>query len=419
MIDYIKILLTSIDVNRLLQLPFLDFKTEVSEKTGELSTKKVANYHFCKFTIYDSGVTLFTGSIHKLWNSMNEIKAPNCKEVKQYKGYNGNQFTIANIIEVKEHLQIIFACEPEQMKIHNIELGVNTSTEIDPDLYLKGLLYHKNKLFEYRYSGNLAQSQHQRFIFKIYNKSNQYGMSQHTLRIELKIIKVEEIKKIGLKTFADINTYTLNKAKDMLLGRFDEVMHYDYSISKKNLSKSQKKYLINYSNPRYWIYDLKPNYRFRHKKRLLEITLNNSQNLHQKIRGEITEKRSIINRLSGNPNCSIINRSYIGLNILQSTTQKSNRKLTKKQHRKCPVTGIDISMQKEDSFLLSHTGLKQLFKSNRKLFEGIKLRFIYPKYKDANFQTQIKEISHAIRDKHGMQLRRYPRHQEQLFNINI
>jgi len=73
---------------------------------------------------------------------------------------------------------------------------------------LKGLLYHKNKLFDYRYNGNFAQAEHQRFIFKIYNKSNQYGMSEFTLRIELKINKTEELKTIGLGTFDDVNEHT-------------------------------------------------------------------------------------------------------------------------------------------------------------------------------------------------------------------
>lgn len=423
MIDYIKILLKNIDVNRLLKLPFLEFKTEVSETTGEISTKRIAEYHFCKIMVYDSGITIFTGSIHKLWNSINKIKAPNYKKVKQYRGYNGNQFTAANIIEAKEHLQYLFECEPEQMKIQNIELGVNTTTGIKPDKYLIGLLYHKNKLFEYRYNSNLAQAHHQRFIFKIYNKSNQYGMSEFTLRIELKIIKIEEIKNIGLNTFADLNTETLHKAKNMLLDRFDEVMHYDYSIDKKKLSNNQKKYLIKYSNPRYWMYELKPNHRFRHKKRLLEITLNNSHNLHQKIRDDIEVKCSIINRLFGNPKCSISNRSSIGLNMLQSSIEKSNKKLTKKKHGFCSITGIDISMQRDDSSLLSHTGLHHLRINNKKLFEEIKRKYLTKKWLGSIFSIQIREIAHNIRDtkrnQKNKQKRLYPPHQEQLFNINI
>lgn len=360
MIDYIKILLINININRILQLPYLDFKVEVSEKTGEISTKRIAEYHFCKITIYDTGVVLFTGSIHKLWNSLNDIKAPNYKNIDIYKGFNGNQFALENIIEVRNHLENLFECEPRQMVFQNIELGVNTAPGFNPKSYIKGLLYHKNKLFEYRYNGNLAQAMHQRLIFKIYNKSNQYGMSEFTLRIELKITKVTELKATGLKTFADINTNTLNKAKQMLLKRFDEVMHYDYTINKKVLTKVQNQILKSYSNPRYWINDLQPKYRDRHKKRLKEITLKYSDNLHQQLRQNIIQKCVMINRLSESSKCVIINSSYIGLNVTQSTGQK----LTKK----CSVTGIDLTHENEGAKYIRTATLNYLHTNDLNTF---------------------------------------------------
>jgi len=406
-------LLIEIDTKRLLNV--LEFKTEVSEKTGELSSKKVAEYHFCKVTVYDSGVILFTGSIHKLYNSLKGIKAPNHKRVKQYKGYNGNQFTINDILEVREHLQNLFDCTPQQMIFQNIELGVNLTLNFTPELYLKGLLYHKGILFQYKHKGNLAQAQHQRFIFKIYNKSEQYEMKGNVLRVELKIIKTEELKNIGVFTFADINPYTLNKAKEMLLKRFDEVVHYDYTIYKKNLTNRKKQLLRNYSNPRYWINDLEPNLRYRHKKRLLEIIQKYSDNLHQKIRQEIIKKCSIINRLSENPKCSIINSSSIGLIMLHSDYEKSIKK--------CIVTGVDISMQKEGSILLSHTGLKYYFKTDKKIFEEVKKKYLTDNWVNTNNQTQIKEIAHNIRNAHNNQRikqnRLYPTHQNQLFKIAL
>jgi len=351
-------LLLKIDIERLSGL--LEFKFEVVESTGEYSTKKVAEYHFCKITIYESGIVLFTGSIHKLYNSLKDIKAPNHKEEKIYKGYNGNQFTIYNILEVKERLQILFNCEPKQMLFQNIELGVNTEPLFNPNLYLKGLLYHKNKLFEYRYNNNLAQAAHQRFIFKIYNKSNQYGMSEFTLRIELKINKTEELKTIGLRTFENVNVITLNKAKEMLLRRFDEVVYFDYTINKKTLSKRENQLLKNYSNPRYWIVDIKPIHRDRHKKRLYQITLKHSKNLHQQLRQEISTKCVIINRLSESTKCVTINSSSIGLNITQSTSTKTVKK--------CIVTGVELTQEKEGAKYIRTSTLNYLHRYNKVKF---------------------------------------------------
>ena len=359
MIDYVKILFSNIDIKRLYNLPFLDFTTVVNLKTGEPTTKKVVDYHFCKITIYDNGIVLFTGSIHKLYNSLKRIKAPNYKEQKQYKGFNGNQFNLTNIIEVREHLKTLFNCTPQQMIFQNIEFGINTTPNFCPQLFIKGLLFHYGKLFEYKYKEHFAQVKHQQYILKIYNKSNQYGIKNHTLRIEIKILKTEFLKQTGIKTFEDITTNSLNKAKELLLKSFDEVVYYDYTIKKKNLTKRQKQSLINYSNPRYWIYTLKPKYRDRHKKKLLEITRVYSQSLKAKIKEDIIKKCVIINRLSESAKCVIINTSYIGLNI----TQKHPTKTPKK----CLLTGIDISMQK-NSNLLSNTGLKHLEKTNNKEF---------------------------------------------------
>ncbi len=363
MIDYIKILLLKIDPDRLLKLSFLDFKIEVSEKTGELSTKRIAEYHFCKITIFDTGVVLFTGSIHKLWNSLNDIQAPNYKNDKTYKGFNGNQFTLENIIEVRSHLENLFECEPQQMLFQNIELGVNTTPGFNPILFIKGLLYHWNKLFEYRYNGNLAQAEHERLIFKIYNKSNQYGMTEFTLRIELKFNRTEELKTIGIRTFADVNQNTLDKAEQLLLSRFDEVVHYDYTINKKVLTKTRKQLLKSYSNPRYWINDLQPNRRDRHKKKLKEITLKYSENLHQQLRQNIIQKCVIINRISESGKCVIINSSSIGLIITQTTSTKTNNN--------CPVTGIDLKHEYAGAKYIRTSTLNYLHRNDLNTFEKV------------------------------------------------
>jgi hypothetical protein len=329
LIDYTKILLLNINIQRLLNHPDLKFETLLSEKTGEISDKKVAEYHYCKIIIHKNNV-MFSGSIHKMWNSLNETFAPNHIQTKKYKGYNGNQFDYNAIIKVRKHLERLFNCCPKQMLFQNIEFGVNTTLSFSPNLFLKGLLYHFNKLFEYRFNGNFAQVIHQRYLLKIYNKSYQYGITGNLLRVELKIIKTVELKKIGVVTFADINKNTLDKAKQLLLRRFDEVMYYDYTIRKNKLSNHNKIALMKYSNPRYWINYLKPKHRDRHKKRLAEITDNYSDNLHRKIRQDILEKCVIINRPSNTSKRVINNYSSIGListQIFSNLTRLENNRL--------------------------------------------------------------------------------------------
>lgn len=406
MIDYTKILIIGIDSTRLLNNPLLTFYREISEETGEHENKKVADYHYCKIIIYDSGIVMFQGSIHMFHNALKGIHAPNHKKKEVHKGFNGNLFTLSNIYEVRTHLVRLFNCNADKMQFQNIELGINTTLLFNPNIFLKGLLFHKSKYFEYRYNNNLAQAVHQRFIFKIYNKSHQYKMNKHTLRVELKVNKIEEIKSLDISTFADINNTTMQKARDMLLRRFDEVVYYDYTIDKKQITNRENRLLTTYSNPRYWIEDLKSNHRDRHKKKLTFLIEKYSENLHQKIRQDIEQKCVMINQEHATTKCVIINHSSIGLNITQTPSENSTRI--------CPITLLDISMQKPDSDLLSNTGFKYYKKNNPKQYAFLVKTLLTGR--DNKFEKDIySRLSKQVRNRFYNNLSLYLLKQPRLF----
>jgi len=93
------------------------------------------------------------------------------------------------------------------------------------------------------------------------------------------------------------------------------------------------------------------------------------------------------------------------------------------QLRHCKVTGLNISMQKEDSSLLSHTGLKYYFNTNKKVYYQIRERYLTALWLDADYQTQIKEIAHNIRNNlksmRITQKRLYPPQQLQMFDRQV
>lgn len=295
LIDYAKILIKDIDTERLEKQ--LEFYRGICLDTSEYKTKQIAEYHFCKITIFDSGVVLFSGSIHKFWNSINGYLAPNYNQNKaNYKGYNGNLFTLKDITEIMQHLQDLFDCEPQQMIFRNIELGFNVELNFNPNIFLKGLLYHKGEIFESGYNRNFYQAWHQQYIIKVYNKGKQYQITNNVLRFEIKYLKMNEVNRLGIRTFNDVNKHTLEKATNIILKRFDEVVYYDRTISKRHLTNRQLDLIKNYSNQRYWIDELESNHRDRHKKRLQRIISTHSDNLHQQIKNEILKKCVIINR---------------------------------------------------------------------------------------------------------------------------
>ncbi|MGQ2982966.1 hypothetical protein [Flavobacterium sp.] len=436
LIDFIKLSLIKIDVSRLLANSNLEFNCDINTTTGQICDEKmVATYHTCKITIItqtksvvvNGKITskivqhiMFAGSIHKLWNSLNSIKAPNHLPENIDRGFNGNEFTLEEVIAVREHLEELFGCTSKQMIFQNIEIGANLAIGFDPMLFLKWLLYHNNKLFDYMHGRNSAQVKHSRYILKIYNKSFQYGMLEHVLRVELKYLKMHDLKPLGIVTFADVGEETLQKAHLLLVEKFDEVMAYDDTIRKEELSHRELLMLPKYSNANYWISDLRPNRRHRHKVALKQIINKHSDNRQFQIRKLLAKECVINNRGTGNAYCVINNTSIIGLESTQKDLWNEGKE-TVETNRICPITGLDISMQKDSSYLLGYSGLHYYLQHQPDVFKRIKQLYLTAYWSEAELKTQIKEIAHNIRTLKKNQVRKqrriYPEGQVQLFDI--
>jgi hypothetical protein len=358
-IDYIKARLLNLNIPQLLESDKLDFKTEYSRSTSEIDTTKYkAKIHFCEIIVFNSGRVMFTGSIHKMYNSIKGITSPKYENKKDtYNGYNGNTLHLDEVLCIRKYLSTLLNTTPNNIIFENMEFGTNIKTHFNPNDFINSLLFQYGKRFEFRYENNYAEVRHSRYKIKLYNKSNQYGMTNHTLRIEIKITKSIELKKIGIRTFADIDTNTLKTAEQLLLKKFDEIVYIDPTIRIKELTAKNKATIKLFRDVRYWLEDLKPNHRQRPLKKLHHFNSEHSDNLHSKIKTGIIKKCVTINRPHQVPNCVISNSSNRELNIT---------------HKKCPITGIDISEQRHDSFLLSNKGLKYLEKTDSEIFNHLK-----------------------------------------------
>ena len=149
-----------------------------------------------------------------------------------------------------------------------------------------------------------------------------------------------------------------------------------------------------------------------------------SKNLHQQIRTDIVQKCVTITQVFQNPNCVIINSSSIRINTTQKPLKKAiknNLNFEVKNSRFCKITGLNISIQKEDSFLLSHTGLRFYFETDKKVFEQIKKQYLPKLWFNSNFETIIKELAHNIRTIHynqnTKQVRIYPSMQSNFLGV--
>ena len=395
-LDYVKLKIRNPNINKILQSKKLNFKGNYSQSTGEIfETKLIAKIHYCKVEVFKSGSVYFTGSVHKLFNSLNGILAPNYTKSKKYTGYNGNQFTIENIETVKVYLTRLLYCSANQMVFKNIEIGLNLTVLFNPQKFLTGLLYHRGKQFEHSLNKSLWVAFKNDYRMKLYNKSKQYGMSNYTLRYELHFDRMARIINLGIATLEDVTKITLNKVHRLvLINEFSEIVYYDNTISKEKLTRRQLSDLTKYRDVRYWIEDLKSNKRDAPRKKLTEIIVNHSSNLKSQIIINIT-KTGVINTRYFNSNNSKIKKQTRVIN----THSNINVFVTPITKRFCPITKVDISMQKANSNLLSNTGLRHLEKTNIEKFNFLVQKLITGNHNE--FEENIySKISKQIRNRY-------------------
>jgi hypothetical protein len=290
MIDYIKFI-TKVNPSEYELNPLLDFRQAYSTKTGEIDTYKYATSGGFTFKLYDSGLLIVSGSIHKYFNFLQKISAPNQttpKEIEQ--GYNGNYFSFHSLVNSLE----IFAANYKLNLIHciiqNIEIGLNITHLYDTDKILNGLLLHKGKVFSRPLDNSFRILEHQRYYLKIYDKGEQYSQPTPTIRIELKYKKMFDLNQLGLNTLNDLkNESLLMELHSLLRCEFAKVLIYDYTIDKSRLNTKQLSKMKDYSNPIFWL-NTKPIHRDRNKKALIHLTSQYSNQIQKELIKLMTTK---------------------------------------------------------------------------------------------------------------------------------
>ena len=85
----------------------------------------------------------------------------------------------------------------------------------------------------------------------------------------------------------------------------------------------------------------------------------------------------------------------------------------------CIITGLNIEMQKQNSFLLSVSGLRYYMEHDTKTFELLKSKYLTDYWRNSDIETQINEMYHNIRNRYNnlknKQKKIYTENQKQLF----
>jgi hypothetical protein len=408
LIDFTKYNLINTDLNKLQDNVLLDFCNKVNLKTGELGTYLNAYYKGLEFKIYEpteanpNRRATIEGSLHKYWNNG---------------AHNFNDFGINEIAEVRKDLKEIFNIDFENCILKQLEIGINILPPVPTKQILRYCLLHKTNELKSTYTkdeGNYIQTKNQRHFIKLYDKRIHYQnkgfeIDNDIFRIEKKYSKMIELNRKGIYNLNDLINYDLSHFKDELLKLWNSVLFYDWTLL------DSTKYKHTYSNKIYWLELLENHYEnFKyHKKNLHSIVNKNPDNIKKQIAELISKKVDLLNC-----NTTEINPLHIRLKTVVSQPTK-----TDKNKSICLVTGLNISMQKTNSILLSHTGIRYYQKTDIKVYNEIKRKHLSTKWNDANIETQIKELAHNIRtvnnNRNVKQTKLYNSSQHQLFDLGI
>ena len=400
MIDFLKYEIIDTSITSIEGSLLLDFHSKVNLSTGEVGSYSNAYYKGLEFKKYEptqanpQGRITIEGSLHKFWNNG---------------AHNFNDFGVDEVSQVLQELSDSFQIQTENCRLINLELGVNINPPIKTKCVLQRCLMHKRDVLKSVYTkdeGNYIQSQKQRHVIKLYDKKTHYvnrgfEIKDEIMRVEIKFSKMYQLNQLGIFTLLDLMKFDLRSFKGLLLKEWDNVLLYDDEVLRGTKNEHS------YGSNLYWQGLNNELFKY-HRRSLKKLASSNPNNLHKVIRDLIAEKVDSLTEKT-----TQINHLYIPL--LKGVYDTKDRRF-------CKVTGLNISMQKEDSFLLSHTGLKYYFKTDKKVFNEVKRKYLTNNWMNEPLKIQIREIAHSIRTKryneNVKQRRLYPPHQMRMFDYS-
>ena len=386
-IDFAKFELIDFDSEKLVSNSLLSFTRGVDEDTGEIikrfakdgtekAASRIAQFRNMKFVYYTKSKRLFLkGSLHTLSNNGE---------------HNHNDFPLNRFLGVLSVLKSLFGISPHQLKILQLEWALNIQTPISTNTIIDHCIMHKWQKFETIYDnreGKYKQVEKKDYyLLKIYNKGLHYKLDRDIFRFERKQLNWSKFSKqfnTGT-TLADLMNSDFNGLIESLLTNWQELLFFDPLIEDKTI--------LFYRDPLNWEFKT----RVTRKKYFDKLRLWNrvkGGNIHGKIKDLFLEK---LNEL----NCTVLTNS--DFSYTSKTLTPSKLKLKKF----CLLTGLDISMQREDSSLLSHTGLKYHLHNRKDLFDEVRFRYLPKKWLNSEINIQVKEIAHNIRTVNSQRVRK-------------
>lgn len=227
----------------------LKLKGSVCLETGEIE-QEIALYKNMKFLIRSSYIEV-TGSFHTYFNDGH---------------HNYNDFCFSDVKKTIISFCIYFGISPNKCYLKNLEVGFNISPSIRTSDLLDSIILYKNKepMIDRTSFKYFLEFKAQRYFIKIYDKGLQNKLVENRLRVEVKFMKMQELKVARIETLNDLLIKSsIEWLTKQLLRRFNKVLMFDYKLRFNVANQccrariNELNILCNGSNPRYWIKEKK------------------------------------------------------------------------------------------------------------------------------------------------------------------
>jgi hypothetical protein len=331
--------------------------------------------------------------------------------------HNANDFRIIDCINVLVEVKNTLKIELQAFKVVNIEYGSNCISPIDIKDLITYLAYHEKNEFrtdielpysKKSYSATANGTANQYKIIKAYAKGLQFpnDANINTFRFEVKSKKSRFINQLGIYTADDLlNPNVYLTLVESLINEFAKVLILDCATDFKSLTQKEQNKIAKYNNPMEWykINNASNRNSFSKNKTAYSILINKVPvNLKNQLQQIIYDKLETLKKGAISPPKEIVEKGadsqLYNRGICTYNENKVYEFKTTTQNTFCNVTGYTISMQKDNSILLSHTGLKHYYNTDRNTFEQLKRKYLSKVWYNSSFELQIKEMAHNIRN---------------------
>lgn len=226
MIDMVELEVPSEEVDRLLNDGRFKLEKEEYHKNGY--PKKTIKVNDSYRLIYIHPLGSFNGklfvktSVHKLFNLQNFGE-----------GHNYDRFTYNKLMESIKIIERDLNIRGDQLIVRNIEFGLNIKIQKEPRQFIESnIISFKDKTpniqNNFEGSGFLSRYYLKEYELKIYDKSMQYNLDQHVLRVEMKTHRMSKVKMSGISFLSDLgNKAILKNLMDILLKHCQQLLIID------------------------------------------------------------------------------------------------------------------------------------------------------------------------------------------------